>query len=398
MPKLTLFILDGFGIGAMDDCSDTAPQDIGSHTYLNLRNAVPLHIQTLYGLGLNWLVDQSGTPSYAFGRSKLAHFGADTYMGHQELMGSQPMRSIKRLMAEVGIEFEAKLKQAGHEVTRPIPESPVLLVDGAVVIGDNLESELGNIINVVCDLNRISFENAVILGKLIRQYVDTSRVIVYGNKKTSIEIILSAIKEKVPGQWGVDSPEAQVYGEGYQVAHLGYGVQTENQFPSLAEKHGLPVYRIGKTADVVTAAGYADPVVNTTEVIANYESLYNSVEGDAAFLVNVQETDLAGHSQDVNWYKAVLEEADRFLEQFIPTLGADDIMIITADHGNDPTIGHSNHTREHTPIFVVGHGVAKQASIGTRETMADIGATMSEFFDLPAPEYGQSFLSLIKSK
>jgi phosphopentomutase len=395
MAKLTLFILDGFGIGAMDDCKETAPQDLPAHTYRNLRSVKPLDIPVLYELGLARLVDGTGTPPYAYGKSKLAHFGADTFMGHQELMGSKPMHPAKRLMRDVGAGFRQALTEAGYKVTDPVPGASVLLVDGAVVIGDNLESELGNIINVVCDLNQISFEDAVTIGKVIRKHVDTSRVIVYGNKKSPLEAILSAIKEKNPGQWGVDSPQAGVYGEGYRVMHLGHGVKVEAQFPYHAEQNGLPVYRIGKTADVINAAGYADPVVNTTEVLEHYQTMYNSVTGDAVFLVNVQETDLAGHAQDTDWYKAVLEEADKFLERFIPTLGPEDIMIITADHGNDPTVGHSNHTREHTPIFIVGPRVRRHISIGTRETMADIGATMSEFFNVPAPEHGESFLPLI---
>jgi phosphopentomutase len=395
MPKLTLFILDGFGIGAMEDCRDHYPQDAAANTYKHLRESVPLHIPTLSGLGLSRLADQRGEPAYAYGMSKLAHHGADTFMGHQELMGSLPTRPAKQWMSERGSTFERVLTEAGYRVTRPVWGGHVLLVNDAAVIGDNLESEPGNIINVVCDLNRITFEEAVALGKIVRKHVDTSRVIVFGNTKSSIDIILSAVEEKPPGQWGVNSPKAQVYGDGYQVMHLGYGVNAETQFPSLAEKAGLPVYRIGKTADVIQAGGYADPVVKTADVLARYQSLYNSVKGDAAFLVNVQETDLAGHAQDVLWYQAVLEEADRFLERFIPGLGPEDMMIITADHGNDPTIGHSNHTREHTPIFIAGPHIKKQASIGVRETMADIGATMSEFFQLPATEYGTSFLPLI---
>lgn len=107
-----------------------------------------------------------------------------------------------------------------------------------------------------------------------------------------------------------------------------------------------------------------------------------------------KETDLAGHAEDVDWYCNLLNEVDKWLSAFIPKMDDEDILIIMADHGNDPTIGHSNHTREYVPIIVVGNKV-KQVDIGLRETMADVGATFSDFFGLPATAEGKSFLGEI---
>lgn len=394
MSKVTLLVLDGFGVGAMEDCKEQKIEDINANTYKHIRETVELNIPCLYNLGLGKIVDQVGTPSAAYGKSNLAHPGADTFMGHQELMGSRPQVSKKRLMKDIRGTLKQALEENGYSVTNPIKESTILLVNGAVVIGDNLESQLGNIINVVGDLNQLSFAEVTKIGKVVRQNVDTSRVIIFGNKKSNIETILSVVKEKNPGQWGVDAPKANVYGEGYQVLHLGYGVDFEKQFAHIAEMHNIPVYRIGKTADVIQANGYNDPVVNTKDVLETYAKHYKNSEENAVFLVNVQETDLAGHKEDSQWYKEVLEESDTFLASFLPQLGEDDIVIITADHGNDPTIGHSNHTREKTPILVVGKKV-KPVSIGTRETMADIAATMAEFVGVEKPEYGESFLEVI---
>lgn len=394
MGKITLLVLDGFGVGAMEDCKDQKIEDINANTYKHIRESVDLNIPCLYNLGLGKIVDQVGTPLAAYGKSNLAHPGADTFMGHQELMGSRPQVSKKRLMKDIRGTLQRAIEEKGYTVTHPFEESTILLVNGAVVIGDNLESQLGNIINVVGDLNLLSFEEVIKIGKVVRENLDTSRVIIFGNKKSNIETILSAVKENHPGQWGVDAPKANVYGEGYQVLHLGYGVDFEKQFAHIAESHGIPVYRIGKTADVIQANGYKDPVVNTKDVLETYAEHFNHSEENAVFLVNVQETDLAGHKEDSQWYKEVLEESDRFLAAFIPQLGEDDVLIITADHGNDPTIGHSNHTREQTPILVVGRKV-KPVSIGTRDTMADIAVTMAEFVGVEKPEYGKSFLNEI---
>ncbi len=393
MKKVTLLILDGFGVGAMEDCKTVKPEDAEANTYKSIRETVDLKIPNLYRLGLEKLVDGTGVPTAAHGKSNLAHYGADTYMGHQELMGSKPGRPQERLMKDISPGLKAALEASEYKVEYPLDGVPVLLVENSVVIGDNLESQLGNIINVVCDLNQITFEDACEIGKVVRSNVDTSRVIIFGNTTTTKEIILSTVHEKNPGQWGVDSPKAKVYGPGYRVLHLGYGVDSTKQLAYLAEKKGLPVFRIGKTADVIQAEGYADGVVETKEVLRQFQDKYNSTKEDALFLVNVQETDLAGHKEDSKWYKEVLEEVDRFLSEFIPTLGKGELLIITADHGNDPTIGHSNHTREQTPVLIVGEGVSP-VDFGTRKTMADLAATIAEYMEVDKPEYGESFLNL----
>ncbi|PPA69162.1 phosphopentomutase [Jeotgalibacillus proteolyticus] len=394
MRKMTLLVLDGFGIGAMDDCKIVKPEDVNANTYKHIREAVDLSIPTLYKLGLGKIVDNEGVPVAAYGKSNLAHPGADTFLGHQELMGSKPKEPNKRLMMDVGIQIKAALEAKGYEVKYAADRGTALLVNGSVIIGDNLESQLGNIINVVGDLNQLSFEELTVIGKIVRENVDTSRVIIFGNEKTTIETILSVVKENHPGQWGVDSPKANVYGEGYRVLHLGYGVDYQKQFAYMAEQNNVPVYRIGKTADVIQAEGFKDPVVNTKDVLETYRRYYRNSEDNAVFLVNVQETDLAGHKEDSQWYKEVLEESDRFLASFIDEINDDDLLIITADHGNDPTIGHSNHTREQTPILIVGKHV-KAVTIGTRDTMADIAATMADFAGVEKPEFGKSFLQEI---
>jgi len=391
MGKVSLLVLDGFGIGAMADCTEVRPEDVHANTYKHLREKVELKIPFLYELGLCQLVDNQGKPKAAYGKNNLAHYGADTYMGHQELMGSKPGIPEIRFMKDVGAKIKKCLEEEGYRVSHPIKGASILLVQDCIVIGDNLESSPGNIINVVCDLNQITFDEASKIGRMVRSCVDTSRVIVFGNKKSDITDILSAATEKTLGQWGVDSPKTNVYGEGYHVLHLGYGVDFHKQFPYIAEANHIPVYRIGKTADVIQAGGFKDPVVQTKDVLNAFRKHYRNAENNAVLLVNVQETDLAGHKQDVNWYKEVLEEADRFLESFIEELVNDDVLFITGDHGNDPTIGHSNHTREQTPILVVGKKI-KQVDLGVRSTMADIAATMAELAGVPKPEYGTSFL------
>lgn len=137
-----------------------------------------------------------------------------------------------------------------------------------------------------------------------------------------------------------------------------------------------------------------ETILNTTKLLQRVKELYEREYEDAAFLINVQETDLAGHAEDVDWYASLLNEVDDWLADFIPIMDEDDVLIVMADHGNDPTIGHSNHTREYVPILIVGKKV-KKANIGLRNSMSDVGATFCDFFGLPSTAEGTSFLNEI---
>mgnify|MGYP002570868085 FL=1 len=117
---------------------------------------------------------------------------------------------------------------------------------------------------------------------------------------------------------------------------------------------------------------------------------------DKGFIcTNVQETDLAGHSQSTSRYKEVLEQADAGLAKILPLLNEEDILIVQADHGNDPKIGSSRHTRECVPLLIYRKGL-KRANIGIRKTMSDNGATCCDYFDVAAPENGTSYLNKLK--
>lgn len=398
MAKLVLLVIDSFGIGAMEDCQEFNPGDCTANTYKHIRETVPgLKIPMMYQLGLGALVDGKEPPLNAYGRSALAHHGADTYLGHQEIAGSCPKASTKRLMKDIHGTLAEALRKEGYQVSYPWKNRPVFVVEEACVVGDNLESSLGNIINLCADFNKMPFEQLKKVGRIIRGNVDTSRVIAFGSPHTTLEHILSVVKEKNRGQWGVDAPKAKVYGDGYDVYHMGYGVNIDGQFPMIAARNGLKVYRIGKTADVLHGTGPAYPIVDTKEVLRILGKTFQNEKDDAAFLVNVQETDLAGHAEDPEWYAQNLNDTDSWLEGFLPKMERDDIIIIMADHGNDPTIGHSNHTREYVPIMIHGKNI-QPVNIGTRKTMADIGATMSDYFNLPPTDQGTSFLNQILKK
>ena len=110
---------------------------------------------------------------------------------------------------------------------------------------------------------------------------------------------------------------------------------------------------------------------------------------------NVQETDLAGHSQDSKWYMELLKIADKKIAEIIKLLHSEDILIVMADHGNDPNIGHNRHTRENIPLLI-WHGEKVGRKVGLRKTMSDVGASACDFFDVNMPQNGSSFLDILK--
>ena len=113
----------------------------------------------------------------------------------------------------------------------------------------------------------------------------------------------------------------------------------------------------------------------------------------AFFCINIQETDLAGHSQDAQRYADILKIVDKRVGDIIKELNEEDILIITADHGNDPSIGHSKHTREQVPILIHGSNL-KGLNIGLRNSLSDIGASACAFFKSNKfPPNGKSFIS-----
>lgn len=105
---------------------------------------------------------------------------------------------------------------------------------------------------------------------------------------------------------------------------------------------------------------------------------------------NIQETDLAGHAQDVARYAERLQLVDGYLTHLMSLLDKDDVLVVMADHGNDPTIGHSQHTRECVPLLVWRPGVTG-IRLGDRATLSDVGASVCEAFGAPAPQNGASF-------
>lgn len=403
MGKFIVLVLDSFGVGYMKDAAKVRPEDVGSNTAYHIIERKPeIRLKNLAELGLmNAIGKEMGELRFSqkanWGVSNLAHQGADSFLGHQEIMGTTPPIPFNMPFNEVIDEVEKHLKKKGYAVRREgkDTEPQILVINECATVGDNLETDLGQVYNVSACLDIMPFEAVKQLGRAVREVVKVSRVITFGGENITLSNLLNARKVKESKFSGVDAPESGVYNQGYQVIHLGYGIDPEVQIPTILDHHDIPVALIGKAADIIqTSSTRLYPGVDTQELFNDL--LKEAKEMDNGFIcLNIQETDLAGHGEDVERYADRLEVCDRNIGEVMKLLDKEDILIIMADHGNDPTIGHSQHTRERVPLLVYQKGLEGK-EIGERETMADIAATAAEYFGVENPQHGQSFLEKLK--
>jgi phosphopentomutase len=382
-------VLDGFGVGDMDhtpdggDSESDAPNTFNSIRRLAGEPSLPMLSRLgLYEVagGTSRQSERNGARATA-GRSRLAHRGADTYLGHQEMMGTIPPPPVATVIAESGDELIAALASAGISAKRvEVPGQGAVLVSGQAVIADNIEAARGMNINVTGSLDGISLDELMHIGQALRAATKVTRVIVVGGRGYTFTQVLDHVRRHEQGHVGVDTPSLGVYDE---------PVPTDQQAPSLARAAGLPVGLIGKAADVLACPSpdVRDNVIDTSGVFERTLSALDAFDGGLV-VANVQETDLAGHEQDAHRFRSVLEQVDAGLSQLVPRMRGEDLLIITADHGNDPAAGSSQHTREFVPVLLHSPSRAGAASLGTRGTLADVGASLCHWLGLPAPADG----------
>ena len=399
MGRFVVIVLDSFGVGAMEDVKEVRPRDIGSSTAGHIiQKNESIHIPTLEKLGLmNALGYEIGDHKLSkeanYGTSNLAHHGADSFLGHQEIMGTTPKIPLIQPFNQKIDEIEENLIKQGYKVRRVGEKgTQILVVNEAATVGDNLETDYGQVYNVSACLALISFEELKKLGQAVREVVQVSRVITFGGQQITLDNLLKARKVKNNEIAGVDAPESGVYDHGYQVVHLGYGIDKNVQTPTILDNAEIPVSFLGKVADIIqTESKRLFPGVDSDKL---FDDLIQEVQGiEHGFIaLNIQETDLAGHAEDVDRYSDRLELSDRRIRELIPYLNKGDILLVMADHGNDPTIGHSNHTRERVPLLIYSPGIQGKY-VGERKTLADVGATVADYFNVGAPQNGESFLA-----
>lgn len=400
--RFIVIVLDGFGMGAQKDAAIKRPGDeractIGSilkdYPDMKLPNLESLGLMNAYGKESNkmkFVLDAN------YGKSELTHFGADTFMGHQEIMGTKPKDpEMTPFQKKVDIVAD-HLRQAGHKVD--IVERQGLryvVCDDYCTVADNLEADLGMCYNVTAPLDYLPFDKELEIAKKVREVVTVGRVVVFGGTGNTMDDLYAAEEIREGKYIGIASAKSKSYDQGYQCLHLGYGVDPTVQAPTILTSAGIECTLIGKVADIVhNENGVSISCVPTAECMDHtYEAMKKMDQG--FICTNIQETDLAGHSQSSTRYKEILEIADSKLPLILNEMTDDDFLVIMADHGNDPNIGHSKHTRECVPLLIK-YKDFKGVHVGLRSTLSDVGTTVCDYFDVKAPQNGTSFLPLFK--
>lgn len=402
MGRFVIIVLDGFGIGEMPDVGDLRPQDKGANTCRHIFQRIPeLYLPALEKLGLANIAGvplgkMRKNPAAVFGKMMLRHDGADTFFGHQEIMGTRPKKPFAEPFRNRIEDAKALLTNSGFHIEEYAADGErLLIVEECVTVADNMECDPGQAINVTAAIDDIAFECVLEIGRLVRSVSTVPRVIAFGGRGVRLPNLLAAVEAR-NGYIGVNAPASGVYDKDYHCVHMGYGVDAHVQIPTILGKAGIPVYLLGKVADVVcNDFGISLPMVDTDAVLKETRRLVREHK-TGFFCANVQETDLCGHRENVAEYARILKIADEGIGDMLSDLSSDDVLIVMADHGNDPTIGHSHHTREMVPLMVYREGVTA-VEIGARTTLSDVGATSSDYFGQPAPENGVSFLSLVQN-
>lgn len=383
--RTVVVVIDGFGIGAMPDAGALRPGDAQAdtcgHVLDHAREALgrPLRLPTLGALGLGLvhphpdLARRTRLP-VAAGRAALGYPGADTFAGHQTMMGADFSRVTVARLADHLEEVGAALRAAGHRVEL-LDGQPLLLVDGSVLVHDNLEADPGINWNASARLDDLAFDGILAVARAVRAVAPVARVIAVGGHADGP--LPEFVREGDGGTVGLDTPASGFYRNGgLQVQHLGARLDHTRQLPELAARAGLAVTLVGKAADILACeAAVRRPAVPTADVLGHTLEAVRA-PGGGLVVANVQESDLAGHQRDPERYARILEQVDAGLAALVALLDEPgDRLVVTGDHGNDPTIGHAYHTREYVPVLIHRPGAAGVELLPDAGTLADVGAS-----------------------
>ena len=385
--RVFLIVLDSMGIGEMPDAADWG--DEGSNTLKAIRNHPEFSCPNLTEMGLfsiDGIEEKIPSSRTCYARMREASKGKDTTIGHWEIAGiysPKPLPTYPNgFPQEVLEEFE---KRTGKGVLCNKPYS------GTEVIKDYGEEHLRT-------------------GKLI-VYTSADSVFQIAAHEDLVPIeelyrYCEIAREMLQGEHGVGRVIARPFTGAYPFArtprrHDYSLIPPSATLPSVMKEKGYDVISVGKIFDIFAGQGFTEsyPTVNNDDGMDKTMGIANRNFNGLCF-VNLVDFDMAyGHRNDVAGYARAMTAFDRRLGELMPLLGEEDLLIITADHGCDPATPSTDHSREYTPMIAYGKKVKTGVNLGTRESFADIGATVLEWFDLSSDAiYGKSFLKEITNE
>ena len=387
MKRVILIVMDSYGAGEAPDAAQYG--DAGADTFLHVAEGTPgFQIPSLCRLGLGnvdgigagkWRIP-TGEIEGAYGRMREASSGKDTITGHWEIAGIRTETPFRTYPDGFPPAFIHKLEEEiGTEVLGNYPASGTEIIE---VLGDEHERTGKPIVYTSADsVFQIAANTDVIPLERLYEICETARGMLVGD-------------------WACGRVIARPYirrdGKRIRTAdRRDYAVAPPE--PTLLDKvsaAGQTVYAVGKIHDIFDGQG-CTVSVHTDGNMDGVDKTLEAMKEDFGGLIftNLVDFDsLYGHRRNPSGYGRAIMDYDGRLPEILAAMKEEDILVITADHGNDPVHSGFDHTREYVPILICGAGVRAGVSIGTRKTFADCGQTIAEYLGVEKTAMGESFL------
>ncbi|WP_096153632.1 phosphopentomutase [Bacillus sp. FJAT-45066] len=387
--RIFLIVMDSVGIGEAPDAKEFG--DAGSDTIGNIAlHMNGLHMPNIAQLGLSNIreikgIEKAQKPLAFYTKMEEASTGKDTMTGHWELMGLRidtpfrvfpegfPDELLNELEARTGRKIIGNKPASGTEILDELGKEH--METGAIIVYTSADS----VLQIAAHEDIVPIEELYDICKIARELTL--------DEKYMVGRIIARPFLGTPGDFKRTSNRHD-----YALKPFERTVMNE------LKDSGFDVISIGKIADIYDGEGVTnslrtvsnmdgmDKIVDTVEMDFTGLSFLNLVDFDAVF----------GHRRDPEGYGKALEEFDARLPEVISNLKENDLLIITADHGNDPTFPGTDHTREYVPLLVYSPSMTEGKELEIRKTFADVGATVADNFNVKMPKHGESFLPNLK--
>lgn len=385
--RVILVVLDSVGIGELPDAKKYG--DVGSNTLGNISKKLGgLNLPNLEKLGLGNIdgiteIKKVDSPIGAYGRSAELSDGKDTTTGHWEIAGIIVENAFpsypEGFPDDIIKEFESK---TGRKVIGNKPSSGTEIL---VELGEE-HMKTGNVIVYTSadSVFQIAAHEEIVPIDELYKMCEIAREMLVGEHAVGRVIARPFIGE--PGNFTRTSNRHDYSLNPYH----------ETMLDKIKDK-GYEVKAVGKIIDIYNGVGITDSV-HTKSNMDGVDKTLEYMKGDSKGLIftNLVDFDMKyGHRNDPEGYGRALEEFDVRLPEIIENMKDSDVLIITADHGCDPTTKGSDHSREYIPLLVYGNTIKEGVNIGTRETFTDIGQTVLDLLNIDKMKNGTSFKDML---
>lgn len=388
MKRVFLIVLDSFGIGEMPDAAKYG--DAGSNTISAVSKIDGFNMKNMRSYGL-FNIDgvkcykKSINPKGAFARMTEVSKGKDTTIGHWEIAGVQSEQPLPTFPCGFPEEVITKFEElTGKKVicNKPYSGTQVLLDYGQ----EQVETGALIVYTSADSVFQIAAHEEVVPVEELYKYCEMAREMLVGEFGVG-----RVIARPFVGQY----PEYKRTSNRHDYSLMPPQTTMLDQL----KDNNYSVIAVGKINDIFAGKGITEFVRTKNNDDGMEKTIEFAKKGfEGLCFVNLVDFDmLYGHRNDVEGYANALTKFDEQITEVISNLNDEDILIITADHGCDPTTASTDHSREYTPMVMIGKKVKPGTNLGTRESFADIAATILEYFGVEQKISGESFLRKVLS-